>query len=85
MKKYLTAGVAVLCVWLAYSRGYNHGSQDERRAWEATEQPEQPGTVTLNNETAHVPIPAVYRNPHAVAVTVTSGSARTVNGSDRVR
>ena len=84
IKKTLAAGVVVVLAWFGYSRGYHHGVQDERQAWQATGQPEQVGTVTLNNESARIPNRTVYRNPHSGVVAVVSRPGRALNGLDHV-
>ena len=52
----------MLALWFGYNRGYHHGVQNERRAWESTAQWNR-STVMLDNTTP--PPRVVYIHPGA--------------------
>jgi hypothetical protein len=85
MKAMIIAGLfATLALWFGYNRGYHHGAQMERRAWESTAQPAtvlDTAAVTLDNDISHVP-ETIYKNPHEGVVVEPSRWRMPVNAPD---
>src|SRR2546421_6602225 len=65
------APVVLLTFWIGYNRGYHHGAQSERQAWELSVL-RTTSSITLDNESAHVFQPSLYRNPHVGQVVMSS-------------
>jgi hypothetical protein len=80
MKTTIMAGVMVLlALWFAYNRGYHHGVQKERRAWESTARWEQsPPTLHDDRPRLHV----LYTNPHHGMVMVQAHGVSSKNVPD---
>jgi len=80
MKTARIAGfLAVLALWLGYSRGYRQGVQTERRAWESSVQRDT-SMVALDNKYRQRPL--LYKNPHVGLVFVPVQGKASVNVPD---